>query len=54
MSEDIHEQLTSYERAVDIAGSTYPEISRDERGDREPRGTPTGPACPQQSDVPDL
>ncbi|NYS21455.1 hypothetical protein HFP43_35120 [Streptomyces sp. SJ1-7] len=32
MSEDLHQQLTAYDRAVSIAGSTYPEISRDERG----------------------
>lgn len=38
MSEDLHQQLTAYERAVGIAGSTYPEISRDERGSRELAG----------------
>ncbi|MET8381201.1 hypothetical protein [Streptomyces microflavus] len=32
MSDSLHQQLAEYDRAVGIAGSTYPEISRDERG----------------------
>lgn len=38
MSDDLHQQLADYDRAVGIAGSTYPEISRDERGARELAG----------------
>ncbi len=38
MSEDLHQQLTAYDRAVGIAGSTYPRVSRDERGARELAG----------------
>ncbi|MFD3849358.1 hypothetical protein ACFWVB_26130 [Streptomyces microflavus] len=35
MSDDLHQQLAQDDRAVDIAGFTYPEISRAERGARE-------------------
>jgi hypothetical protein len=35
MSDDLHQQLADYDWAVGIAGSTHPEISRDERGARE-------------------
>ncbi|MYT83031.1 MULTISPECIES: hypothetical protein [unclassified Streptomyces] len=38
MSKDLDRQPVAYDRAVDIAGSTYPEISRDERGARELAG----------------
>ncbi|MFJ3601026.1 hypothetical protein ACIPRU_31640 [Streptomyces sp. NPDC090126] len=35
MSDDLSRQLAEYDRAVDIAGSTYPDMSGDERGARE-------------------
>lgn len=54
MSEDLHQQLTAYERAVHIAGSTYPEISRDERGARELAGRQLALHAPSSPDVPDL
>ncbi|MGW6580643.1 hypothetical protein ACWF76_14865 [Streptomyces globisporus] len=38
MSDELPRQLAEYDQAVDIAGSTYPEMSRDERGARELAG----------------
>ncbi|GGS81546.1 hypothetical protein [Streptomyces badius] len=54
MSDDLSRQLVEYDRAVDIAGSTYSEMSSDERGARELAGRQlalhapsnrTSPAC---------
>ncbi|EGE46613.1 hypothetical protein SACT1_7330 [Streptomyces sp. ACT-1] len=38
VSDDRRQQLTAYDRAVGIVGSTSPEIFRDERGSRELAG----------------
>ncbi|MGW4037701.1 hypothetical protein ACWEIM_15645 [Streptomyces sp. NPDC004778] len=61
MNEDLSRQLAEYDPAVDTAGSTYPEMSRDERGAREPAGRQlalhapsnrTSPACQGCDDGP--